>query len=690
MKIIISEKEIAGRRIAELLSNGKAKEKRGKIPVWEFKALGDNVVVIPLKGHVMEVDFPKKYNYWKSYQVIKSLTTAPFEYKVSLEGIDSTIKAYAKKAKEVIIATDSDREGEAIGKEALDLIQKENPGITIKRAHFSTITKKELDDAFNDLKEFDRALADSANARREIDLIWGAALTRFVSLVSGRVGSDFLSVGRVQTPTLKIVVDRELERKAFTPEKYWVLSALLEKNGTEFEAIHEEGKFKEFEKASKLKEKTAEKALLSSVKKSKKVLSRPTPFNTTDFLRAASAIGVGASTAMHAAEHLYMHGYTSYPRTDCNVYPASLDLKEILTELSKSKELGDGAKELLKKEPKPSAGKKNTTDHPPIHPVSAAPKDELNPVQWKVYELIVKRFYATLSEDAVMHLTRYDFDIAGEKYHATGQIIDKAGWKKHYTYSKSKEFELPEMEKGDKASVTDLKLDGKETQPPGQYSQGTLIKEMEEKNLGTKSTRAEIIQKLYDRRYIEGAKQITPSQVSLSLVSSLQGHAPEIATHEMTAALETEMDEIASGKKSLEEVVNGSRSVLSKALDVMIEDRQAIGKELRESLKLDSVLGPCQKCGKGQIIVRRSRFGKRFAGCNAYPECVTAFPLPGTGMIDPLGKQCPKCGTPVIHVKMFKKRGFDMCLYPECETKAEWGKKKAKKGEVNEETAKKA
>lgn len=241
--IIVAEKAIAGQRIASILAGKNVPLSfDGSAQLARFEKGGQEFVVIPLRGHIVDVDFPKKYSYWLGTD-LKDLTLAPIEYVPTEKGIVSLLKKKSPEASEVIIATDADREGESIGVEALRFIQETNEGIGLKRAYFSAITPKEISDSFSKLGKVDFAFADSADARREIDLIWGAVLTRFLSIASGRLGKEFLSVGRVQTPVLALIVSREKERLAFKQQKYWVLAALFEKDGKKFEAEHKKGRF---------------------------------------------------------------------------------------------------------------------------------------------------------------------------------------------------------------------------------------------------------------------------------------------------------------------------------------------------------------------------------------------------------------------------------------------------------------
>jgi DNA topoisomerase I len=560
--------------------------------------------------------------------------------------------------------------------EALNFVKEVNSKINISRAYFSAITLKDIEDAFEKLGKVDYNFADSADSRREIDLLWGAILTRFMSIVSGKLGKDFLSIGRVQTPTLAIIVDKEKERRAFKEEDFWLLSALLSKNKLDFIAEHKKGKFFSEEEAKKSKENclNAVKALVNGIQKKKRTLSKPTPFNTTDFLRAATSIGLTAGDAMNQAESLYQKGFTSYPRTDNTVYPKTLELRKILDELQKVNELSADAIEInSQKELIPSKGKKETTDHPPIHPVSAVQKSKLTEKEWKVYELICRRFLATLSSDAETENLTVNLLIGKEAFVSHGQVLIKAGWKKFYPYSIVKEVILPELKEGDEVEVKKINFEKKKTTPPNRYSQSSLIKLMEEKGLGTKSTRHVIIQKLYARGYISGLKSIEPNEIAFAVIDSMQKYDVDAVKAEMSAELENEMDKIAAGKKTKKEVVEESRKYLTKILEKLLNHKNEIGSILRESSFADSIIGKCDKC-EGNLRKIKSRNNKWFLGCTNYPKCTNTYPLPQKGKIISLNELCEHCGKPMIQVinPRFK---FKMCIEPNCKSKENWKKK---------------
>jgi DNA topoisomerase-1 len=685
MKLIISEKAIAGKRIAQLLAEDKVQvEKTNKSQCFTFDKDKEEHVIVPLKGHIMDVNFPQKYSYWVGTDLLQ-LIDAPIDYYGTENDIIKLLKKKAKKASEVVIATDADREGEAIGAEAIRFIQEVKPKIKIERAYFSAITPKDIKRAFSKLEKVDFNLADSADARREIDLVWGAVLTRFLSLISGRLGKAFLSAGRVQTPTLALIVNREKERQAFEKKAYWVVSALFEKSKQEFEAVHKTNRFWEKDEAEKVMKNKAKEGQVAKVVRGKKTLKRPVPFNTTGLLRAGSSIGFSAGETMRIAENLYTQGIISYPRTDNSTYPATLDLKEILNTLLPNPEFNEGVAAVLAKGAlKPSRGKE-TKDHPPIHPVTNVSKEKLGTKEWRIYELVCRHFIATLSEDALVETLSVTIDLNGEPFVARGQRILTAGWKAVYPYSKVTETFLPELKEGEKVKLNKLNLEEKETQPPARYSQGALIKLMEDQNLGTKSTRHNILQKLYARQYISGIKSIEPNKIGMAVIESLEKHEAQVEKPEMTAKLEEEMDAIASGKRVKGETVTDSRKMLIDVMKKLLEHKNDIGSELRAALREDAVIAQCFACKQGDLRIMHGRTGKRFVGCSNYPKCQTSFPLPQKGKIFTIDKTCPECSKPMVKV-LHGRRAFEMCIDHNCKSKDAWKKRAAERAAKQKQT----
>src|SRR5919112_1891125 len=401
MRLIISEKANTAKKIAQFLSEGSVREgKHRSVPHHTFTWKEEETVSVGLKGHVLNPEYPEEYSSWQKVEP-RELIDAEILKSVSEKGVAQAVTSLAKKADSVVIATDFDREGELIGVEALSLVFQANPKLTnhVQRARFSALTPGEVGRAFDELLEVSNDLADAGEARQDIDLIWGATLTRWVSRATKRYGSAFLSVGRVQSPTLVLIADRERERRAFVPEPYWELEVSL-KNGEPFTVRHQTERFEDEARAKSAYENVADTAMVVEVEQKSATRRPPTPFNTTAFLTAAANIGISPSRAARIAEDLYTDGYISYPRTDNTVYPRSLDLREVLDFLTKVEGVGQHAKTLLKQggELSTTRGKKETTDHPPIYPTGHATKESMRDDQWRIYQLVVRRFLATLSD----------------------------------------------------------------------------------------------------------------------------------------------------------------------------------------------------------------------------------------------------------------------------------------------------
>jgi len=666
MRLVICEKNIAARRIAYILSGGSVKSTHlGQIPVYSFTKNNEPWTVIGLKGHIINLDYPSGFNQWNKIPPHQLIEVEPCK-NVSEKGIASALKTLVKDTPSVIVATDFDREGELIGAEVVNLLRSYNPALhDIKRARYSAITPFEINTAFDNLTEVDYNLSNAGEARQVIDLVWGAVLTRFISLTSRRLGRDFLSIGRVQSPTLALLVEREKEIKAFVPKPYWVLQAHLKKDKP-IDTTHEHGVFREEQPAQELYEKIkdSKEALVTEVKKIVTNELPPAPFNTTTFIQAASYLGFSAAKAMNLAEELYMLGLTSYPRTDNTVYPPSLNINNILQKLSEAhfskevKEIQTNGRNY------PTRGKQQTTDHPPIHPVDA-PTKKLGSDQEKIYELICRRFFATLAKDAISETTDVRFDISGEKFITSGYRLIEAHWKHLYPYFKEKKKQLPELSEGEKLEIVKIIIKKDVTKPPQRYTQGALIAKMEQLSLGTKSTRHEIISKLYGRKYVIGGTP-TPTSTAIAVVDALINC--DVVKPKMTAELEADMNEIAEGKKTLEETVRESRLMLTKVMEELEPEKEKIKENINNAVRAQNTVGSCPKCGKS-LMVRVSKKGKRFVGCTGYPECKNTYSLPQQGGLTMTTKQCDACDTPIVQVKMKGRRAWDLCLNSDCPKK---------------------
>jgi DNA topoisomerase I len=721
LKLIVTEKNIAAKKLAEILAIGKPKtDKVYSTPVYSFARDGDEWVAIGLKGHILGVDFPRQLVHkdgdWEAVwdedaqetpaSLPATLPTPPWPKKkpFTADGIDlktwklaslpylvwapigktpserdliRSLKSLAKKADEIVIATDFDREGELIGSDAAHLVRDVNKKADIKRARFSAITKDEIERAFSELAQVDDCLAQAGESRQDIDLVWGAVLTRYLTMAKYSGFGNVKSAGRVQTPTLALIVEREREREAFVPETYWTVRGTFGCGGEEFVAGHATERFKSAEDANRVMSVLAPTSgaaptsgLVTAAEKKQRKVAPPTPFNTTSLQAAAASEGLTPARTMRIAESLYMDGLISYPRVDNTVYPASLDLRGILEALSEVPAYREHAQKILSAGAlHPTRGAQETTDHPPIHPTGAADPDKLKPEEYKLYNLVSRRFMATLSDAAIIEGTKVTIDVAGEPFVAKGDVLVSPGFRAVYHYGLKKDEQLPVMKEGDSLDFLGAEMNEKQTEPPARYSQGKLIQEMEKRGLGTKATRHAIIERLIEVRYVAN-DPLEPTCLGRAVIDALSQFAPRITTPDMTSELEAQMSDIASGRLTRDAVVTVSRELLAKAMDELIPKATEVGLALKEAGADDAKVGTCPKSGHDLVVRSSAKFRSQFVGCAGWPDCDVTYPLP-QGKIESVEEPCPECGTPQVKVIQFRQRPRTLCLDPACPTNRE-------------------
>ena len=666
-KLIITEKANAARRISTILSDGHThSESAGGVTVITFDTDRDSCTVVSLRGHIIELDYPEEYNDWSGSSPV-DLVRAPQVKTVRVKSILNKISDISKDADEVIIATDYDREGELIGMETINAI-----GIDIakvKRAKFSALTKGEVENAFANLVDPDEKLADAAEARQIVDLSWGAVLTRLISLSSGQVGKNFMSVGRVQSPTLKILVDRHEEIERFVPVPFW---NVVGKFGMlAFRGEHEKNPIWEKEEAERIlgivsKETTG---TVTGYDVSTKEEYRPSPFDTTMMQVEANKIGIPPTVAMKLAEDLYTSGYISYPRTENTEYPRSLGLRSVLEKLRDSDFKAEAEEILAQEKIIPSKGKKRTTDHPPIYPTAGATSDKMKGDKWKLYELIVRRFLATVGPNSTAEITDCRILVGGETFKSQGYVQTYKGWKKYYgKYIKVTETHMPKLNVGDVVDIRSTSIDESETKPPYRYNQGSLIQEMDRLQLGTKSTRHDIIGKLYSRNYVQGNYMI-PTASGTALTKSLEKHGGGITEPEMTAKLESDMMKISEGERTLDDVVMESQNMLYDVASKISSESVEIGDEIKSALRTQQHVGICPTCGHNMTI-KKSKNGN-FIGCDGYPDCKRAYPLPRGAMIQMVDTICPVCGLAQLKIVRKGMPPSIQCIDQKCTSNTE-------------------
>src|SRR6266480_47088 len=470
MRLIITEKNNSAKRIAEILSGGKAKADAAyKVPFYTWSDAAGDHMAIGLKGHVFGPAFPEDYSNWQETD-LHELIDAEIVKEATDKNVVKAIRKVAKDADEIVIATDYDREGELIGLEALEEVAAVNPVAvgdgaearsplehrpSIERARYSALTKDEIERAFSALDELSYDLAYAGAARQDIDLIWGATLTRAVSLATRRFGSNFLSVGRVQSPTLGLIVERELERRAHVAKPYWEVFARFQHPDGSFEAHHATDRFWQKTEADAALAGTKTPGIVNEVSAKRSERKPPAPFNTTAFTTEASnRLGITPKRAMQLAEDLYMDGFMFAPRTDNTVYPRSLPIGELVASLVRIPEFEAGAP-LLNGDLTPTRGKKETTDHPPIYPTQAVHPGALEGPKQRVYELVARRFLASFAAPMAIESTRADIEAGSQTYFVRGSVVTDSGFAAIYTYARSRDEEIPKLTEGQ-----ELALDG--------------------------------------------------------------------------------------------------------------------------------------------------------------------------------------------------------------------------------------
>ncbi len=686
-KLIICEKPTAAKAIAYALATGGVEKKsnEGERAVWyEFQRNREKIVAVPAVGHLFTLKQSEKGWGYPTFNVewvpsFKATRTAAFA-----EPYFKNMENLAKDAKEVIIATDYDDEGEVIGYNLLRFIFKKEDA---NRMKFSTMTKEELLDSYSNMADINKNLVESGLSRHYLDWYWGINMSRALTNAIKSAAKRFriLSTGRVQGPVLHMLAKHEKKIKAFKPKPFWSILMDVKIGKQTLTASYYKDKIWEKGVAGRvLKKAKVKEAVVKDIKKKTMMQKPPKPYNTTSMLADIYRFfGYSPQQGLNIAEALYQAGLISYPRTASEKLPKDIGYKKIITKLAKQTSYKKLAESLLKKELKPEEGKRTDPAHPAIYPTGEIRK--MGAVQKKVYDLIVHRFMAVFGEPAKRESQKVLLSANGETFHITGRTTIEPGWTTLYgKYSSREEVALPDIKAGDKLPVKRTYMLVKETQPPARYSQGSVLKEMEQHGLGTKATRAQILQILYNRGYLIG-KSIEVTELGSQLSDILEKHVPDLISEKLTRHFEEECDLVATGKADRGKILSEARETITNICERFKKKEKKVGEELTKAViatqDKQNILGTCPKCGGTLRVHKLWRTGKRFVGCTGYKKgCRFSAPLPREGLIVSTGKVCDKCKTPIIQVYRQGARPFRMCVDINCPTKKEWlDKKKLKK-----------
>ena len=622
------------------------------------KFLGGSTKVVASMGHIrdlpkskmgidIEHDFEPQYiNIRGKGDLIKSLKTD------------------AKKAKTVYLATDPDREGEAIAWHLSKILEEDKNKIT--RVTFNEITKTAVQKAIKEPRDIDMNTVDAQQARRVLDRIVGYKM----SPVLWKKVKRGLSAGRVQSVAVKLIVDRENEIESFIPEEYWNIYANLkdEKSKKEFEArfYGKNGKKIEIHSKEEIDEilKTIEKSkyIVSDVKKGEKKRIPAPPFTTSTMQQEASRkLGFTLKKTMSVAQVLYEGvkiaekgtiGLITYMRTD------STRISEEARTAAKIQIVKNYGEEYY--ENRYYKTNKDAQDaHEGIRPTYSdiepdKVKDELTKDQYKLYKLIYNRFMASQMKPAVYDTMAVNIKAGEYDFKANGQNLKFKGFMTLYvegTDEKEEQEErmLPELQENQEVKLIKINPKQSFTEPPPRYTEASLVKALEEKGIGRPSTYSPTITTILERRYIEKAqKQLLPTELGKIVNKLLTENFSDIINVEFTAKIENEFDEIAEGKEQWKQMIREFYGPFEKEIE-------KVEKELEHVELVDEVSDvQCEKCGR-MMVYKFGRYGK-FLACPGYPECKNTKPI-----IETIDVPCPKCGGVVQVRKTKRKRNYYIC-----------------------------
>ena len=619
------------------------------------KYLGKDYKVTSSKGHIRDLATTGKFglgvdiedNFKPNYKAIKGKGKLITDLKKEIKNYD-----------DVILATDPDREGEAISWHLKDSLGLKN----YKRVVFNEITKDAIKDAFKSPRDIDMDLVHSQEARRILDRIIGFRLSNLM-----RSKTDGTSAGRVQSVALKLIVDREREIEAFKSEEYYTITAIFNEFDAElFKYKNKKIEIKSEKEANDILDKLSNSFKIENIERKETKKRSKLPFTTSTMTQMASnRLGFSASKTMRIAQKLYEGidlenetvGLISYMRTD------SVRLSDVFVSETKNYIKNKYGEEYIGYVKKVKKNESVQDAHEAIRPTSIlrtpeSVKTYLDKDEYKLYNLIYVRTLASLMSDAILDKTNIVFDNNDYKFKTTGQIVKFDGYLKIYnSYEEVSDKTLPDFSSYKSNVIVSKKIEKEQhfTNPPSRYTEASLIKELERLGIGRPSTYATIIDILKKRLYIEiNEKKFVPTKTGVQITDKLQEFFSEIINVEYTKEMESDLDKIADGNEVWYELLkrfyNDFEPLLNKAFKNMEKDEpEKVGEK-------------CPLCGK-DLVVRKSKYGS-FVGCIGYPEC-KYIKKEEVKLIEVC--DCPKCSGKIVEKKTRRGKIFYGCNnFPKC------------------------
>ena len=683
-KLVICEKPLAAKRISQVLGSKKMIKRETAPGVVIFEIITNNdqrFIVCSALGHLYNL-FPIEKNR-KKYPIYEVRWSPRYSATVrEKRRVMQTLKLIAnisKGASGFIHACDYDLEGELIGYNILQYAC-DNKYEVSKRAKFSSLTDSEISQSFNNLKETSIRIADAGKARHLIDFIFGINLSRaLVNCLNVSNKNNLyhnLTIGRVQGPTLGFIVDREIKIRNHIPDPVWYVSGKFDKGGSFFKAnlISVVHKSSEIEKI--LTSCQNETGLINEIVRRKKKINPPTPFNISNLQKEAYRIfKISPVITLSIAESLYLAALISYPRTSSQKLPPSIGYKQILEQLCINyvTKYENIIKDLLRRKfLVPYQGDEEDPAHPAIYPTGVK-QNKLSILQQRILDLIIKRFLSTFGNIAVIKYSEVSVNVNGYQFIAKGNRILNDGWIPIYEpYFSINDSNLPDLTIGERVKVSEVTAMEDFTRPPARYNEASLLDKMESEGIGTKSTRAGIINLLIKRKYITQDKiGIEPTELGFTIFNAMKKFVSEIVSTKLTNFLESSIKGIEKGELNMNDVRKYLEKSLESPLNKIKTNEWAIGDEIKNVLTNSESgmrIGKCPKCQFGEmILIKSNKSNKRFIVCSQYrvTGCNAIASVPQIGLIKKSNTIC-SCGWPILRIVFARKKLWRICVNRVC------------------------
>ncbi|KAJ8251809.1 hypothetical protein GJAV_G00225660 [Gymnothorax javanicus] len=688
--LCVAEKNDAAKGIAEIMSNGRARRREGysvynKIYEYEYHLFGQEVSVsmTSVSGHLLAQEFKAPFQKWHSCNPVL-LFDAEIE-KICPENfvpIKRTLEREIRQCQALVIWTDCDREGENIGFEVIDVCKAVKANIQVFRARFSEITPNSIRRACESLAAPDINISDAVDVRQELDLRIGASFTRFQTLRLQKIFPDSLSnqlisYGSCQFPTLGFVVERFKAIQAFIPETFFKIKVTHQVDEDEVHFSWKRYRLFNHTACLVLYQICMEDPMASVVSVTSKPKSkwRPLPLDTVELEKLASRkLKISAKETMKIAEKLYTQGFISYPRTETNMFPKTLNLTSLVEHQTQDGDWGPFARGILERGgPTPRNGNKSDQAHPPIHPTKYT--NTLQGNERRLYEFIVRHFLACCSQDAVGQETTVDISIADEKFVAHGLMIIARNYLEVYPYDKWSAKVIPTFQQGTQFMPTAIEMTEGETSPPQLLTEADLIALMEKHGIGTDATHAEHIETIKSRMYVglTADQRFLPGELGMGLVEGYNSMGYEMSKPDLRAELEADLKLICEGRKDKNTVlrhhVEKYKAVfiesvrkakkLDEALSTYLGEAQEFTAQEQEQMEFPVPVRKCPQCGRDMVLKKKKDGAGKFLTCVGYPDCKSALWFPDSVLeVSRDESVCPSCRPAPVHMLKFKfKRG---------------------------------